>query len=216
MTRLGELDRAHLIHPHATFGKAEEPIVWSRGRGALLWDSEGNEYVDGTCGLWLCAVGHGRAELAEAAAEQMRTLEFYASFWDFSNEPSIELAAKLSELTAGTRPRLLHQRWLRGHRDRHQARAARPVRAGRARADHHPLPQGGLPRGRLGLAGCDGHPTAAAGVRAARARLPLPLDADDRNLDRRPDRRARADNRRARRRSHRSDGRRAGAAASAA
>jgi PLP-dependent transaminase len=99
MTRLGELDRAHLLHPHAIVGRAEEPIVWSRGHGALLWDSDGNEYIDGTCGLWLCAVGHGRAELAEAAAAQMRTLEFYASFWDFSNEPSIELAAKLSELS---------------------------------------------------------------------------------------------------------------------
>jgi putrescine aminotransferase len=98
MSRLGDLDRAHVIHPHAVVGQPEEPIVWARGRGALLWDADGNEYVDGTCGLWQCAVGHGRAELADVAAEQMRTLEFYASFWDFSNEPSILLAARLAEL----------------------------------------------------------------------------------------------------------------------
>ena len=98
MSRLGDLDRAHVIHPHAVVGEPEEPIVWARGRGALLWDADGNEYVDGTCGLWQCAVGHGRAELADVAAEQMRTLEFYASFWDFSNEPSILLAARLAEL----------------------------------------------------------------------------------------------------------------------
>lgn len=98
MSRLGDLDRAHVMHPHAVVGHPEEPIVWARGEGARLWDVEGNEYVDGTCGLWQCAVGHGRAELAEAAAVQMRTLEFYASFWDFSNEPSILLAAKLAEL----------------------------------------------------------------------------------------------------------------------
>jgi adenosylmethionine-8-amino-7-oxononanoate aminotransferase len=96
---LSELDRAHIIHPHAVVGRPQEPIVWARGEGAVLWDDEGKQYIDGTCGLWQCAVGHGRAELAEVAAEQMRTLEFYASFWDFSNEPSIRLAAKLAELS---------------------------------------------------------------------------------------------------------------------
>jgi adenosylmethionine-8-amino-7-oxononanoate aminotransferase len=96
---LTELDRAHIIHPHAVVGRAQEPIVWARGEGALLWDDQGNRYIDGTCGLWQCAVGHGRAELADVAAEQMRALEFYASFWDFSNEPSIRLAAKLAELS---------------------------------------------------------------------------------------------------------------------
>ena len=99
MTTLAELDRAHVIHPHAVVGRPDDPIVWARGEGARLWDADGNEYVDGTCGLWQCAVGHGRAELAEAAAAQMRTLEFYASFWDFSNEPSIRLAARLAELS---------------------------------------------------------------------------------------------------------------------
>jgi PLP-dependent transaminase len=96
---LTELDRAHVIHPHAVVGRPQEPIVWARGQGALLWDDQGNRYIDGTCGLWQCAVGHGRAELADVAAEQMRALEFYASFWDFSNEPSIRLAAKLAELS---------------------------------------------------------------------------------------------------------------------
>jgi adenosylmethionine-8-amino-7-oxononanoate aminotransferase len=95
---LSELDRAHVIHPHSVFGRPAEPIIWARGDGARLWDSDGNEYVDGTCGLWQCAVGHGRRELAEAAAKQMRALEFYASFWEFSNEPSIRLATRLAEL----------------------------------------------------------------------------------------------------------------------
>ena len=99
MSRLAELDRAHVIHPHAVVGRAEPPVVWVRGEGARLWDADGNEYVDGTCGLWQCAVGHGRAELADAAAAQMRTLEFYASFWDFSNEPAIRLAARLAGLS---------------------------------------------------------------------------------------------------------------------
>lgn len=95
---LGKLDQAHLMHPHAVVGRPERPLIVARGSGALIWDAEGNEYVDGTCGLWQCNVGHGREELAIVAAEQMRTLEYYTSFWDFSNEPAIRLAARLAQL----------------------------------------------------------------------------------------------------------------------
>jgi adenosylmethionine-8-amino-7-oxononanoate aminotransferase len=98
MSRLSELDRAHILHPHAAVGHADEPVVFVRGRGARLWDEHGNEYLDGTCGLWVSPVGHGRAELAEAARRQMEELEYYASFWNFSNRPSIELAERLSGL----------------------------------------------------------------------------------------------------------------------
>ena len=96
---LTELDMAHVIHPHAVVGSPTQPLIWARGKGALLWDVDGREYVDGTCGLWQCAVGHGREELARVAAEQMAKLEFYASFWNFANEPSIRLAARLAELS---------------------------------------------------------------------------------------------------------------------
>jgi PLP-dependent transaminase len=96
---LAELDARHVIHPHAVVGNPAPPVIWARGKGALLWDVEGREYVDGTCGLWQCAVGHGREELGRVAAEQMATLEFYASFWNFANEPSIRLAARLAELS---------------------------------------------------------------------------------------------------------------------
>ena len=99
LEELASLDAAHVLHPHAVVGEPDPPIVWSRGRGALLWDVEGNEYIDGTCGLWQCAVGHGRPELARAAAAQIEQLEFYASFWNFANEPSIRLAARLAQLS---------------------------------------------------------------------------------------------------------------------
>jgi putrescine aminotransferase len=96
---LAELDAAHVIHPHAVVGAPAAPVIWARGRGATLWDIDGKEYIDGTCGLWQCAVGHGRPELARVAAEQIERLEFYASFWNFANEPSIRLAARLAELS---------------------------------------------------------------------------------------------------------------------
>ena len=99
MTTLTQLDAAHVIHPHAVVGSPAAPLIWARGKGALLWDVDGREYVDGTCGLWQCAVGHSREELARVAAEQMTKLEFYASFWNFANEPSIRLATRLAELS---------------------------------------------------------------------------------------------------------------------
>jgi PLP-dependent transaminase len=99
VAHLTSLDRAHVLHPHGTFRRPVDPLIVDRGQGALLWDADGNEYIDGTCGLWQCAVGHGRKELADAAADQMRRLEFYASFWDFSNEPAIRLASRLVSIS---------------------------------------------------------------------------------------------------------------------
>ncbi|HEY2055592.1 MAG TPA: aspartate aminotransferase family protein [Solirubrobacterales bacterium] len=96
--RLAEADMRSLIHPHSTIGSPAVPLVIERGDGALIWDVDGNEYVDGTCGLWQCAVGHGRAELAEVAAAQMSKLEFYSSFGDYSNRPAIALAERLLEI----------------------------------------------------------------------------------------------------------------------
>jgi putrescine aminotransferase len=96
---LQRLDQTHIVHPHQVIGEPKRPVVIARARGCRLWDTDGNEYLDATCGLWQCAVGHGREELARIAAAQMQELEFYASFWDFSNEPAARLAGRLAELT---------------------------------------------------------------------------------------------------------------------
>jgi adenosylmethionine-8-amino-7-oxononanoate aminotransferase len=96
--RLSRLDRAHIVHPHQVVGRPLAPLVVASARGAVIRDVDGNEYIDGTCGLWQCLVGHGRDELAAVAAAQMRELEFYASFWDFSNRPAIELAERLAAI----------------------------------------------------------------------------------------------------------------------
>jgi putrescine aminotransferase len=98
MSELSATDQARIVHPHAVIGQPRPPVVFVEGRGARLRDADGNEYIDGTCGLWVCPVGHGRTELAEAARRQMEQLEYYASFWDFSNTPSIELAERLVTL----------------------------------------------------------------------------------------------------------------------
>lgn len=97
-------DRDLLIHPYLPTSVTER-VVMTEGDGCRLRDIEGREYLDATGGLWLAQVGHGREEIAEVAAEQMRRLEYFMSFWEFSNERAIELAEKLVELSP---PRLGH------------------------------------------------------------------------------------------------------------
>jgi putrescine aminotransferase len=97
-TTLAALDAAHLVHPHLPLG-AGPSTVFVRGEGSTLWDAHGTEYLDATGGLWLAQIGHGRAEIAEAASAQMKKLEYFTSFWDFTNDKAIELAAKLATLS---------------------------------------------------------------------------------------------------------------------
>ena len=70
-----------------------------RGNGALLWDDKGNEYIDAIGSLWYSQVGHGNAEIADAVAEQIRTLETYSIFDPFTNEMAERLATKLVSLS---------------------------------------------------------------------------------------------------------------------
>jgi putrescine---pyruvate transaminase len=88
-----------LWHPFAAMGKIDgHEFVVVRGEGCTVWDAEGNEYVDATAGLWFANVGHGRTEIADAVAEQLRTLAAYHIFGDYANDSALELAARLAAL----------------------------------------------------------------------------------------------------------------------
>jgi len=88
-------DQDHLIHPLHHPSDHLEPMVYVRGRGAVLTDVQGREYIDGLAGLWNVNVGHGRTELADAAAEQIRELAYYSAYSGSTNIPAIQLASKL-------------------------------------------------------------------------------------------------------------------------
>ncbi|MCW2621925.1 MAG: Acetylornithine transaminase, partial [Frankiales bacterium] len=66
-----------------------------RGEGAAVWDADGRRYVDGLASLWYCNVGHGRAEIADAVAAQMRQLETYHLFEKFVHPTTEALAERL-------------------------------------------------------------------------------------------------------------------------
>jgi len=94
---LHDLDRQRIVHPYLPASTTER-VVMTRGKASSLWDTDGREYLDATGGLWLAQVGHGRDELADVAASQMRELEYFTSFWEYSNQPAIELADRLTRL----------------------------------------------------------------------------------------------------------------------
>ncbi|NEZ03601.1 aminotransferase class III-fold pyridoxal phosphate-dependent enzyme [Wenzhouxiangella sp. XN201] len=96
---LGQLDLDHLFHPSTdlkTHGRTG-PLVWQRGEGVHVHDSEGRRYLEGMAGLWCTALGYGEPELVEAARKQMETFSYGPLFAGKANEPSIRLAAKLAE-----------------------------------------------------------------------------------------------------------------------
>lgn len=87
-----------ILHPYLP-DSVTERVIMTRGELCRLWDIDGREYLDATGGLWLAQVGHGRKEIADAAYAQMQQLEYFTSFWEFSNDRAIELADRLVSLT---------------------------------------------------------------------------------------------------------------------
>jgi adenosylmethionine-8-amino-7-oxononanoate aminotransferase len=96
---LVERDIAHLIHPQYAVGAQRDALVFVKGEGSVLTDVRGREYIDGLSSLWNVAVGHGRKELAEAAAKQMSELAFANGYTGYTNIPAIELAEKLCRIS---------------------------------------------------------------------------------------------------------------------
>src|SRR2546429_4897056 len=88
-------DQEHLIHPlHHPIDHAE-PMIYVRGKAATIETLGGERYIDGLAGLWNVNVGHGRTELAEAAAAQMKELAYFSAYTGSSNLPAVQLAEKL-------------------------------------------------------------------------------------------------------------------------
>ncbi len=90
---------SRLWHPFADMAAVkDDEVVIVRGSGSTVWDDQGREYVDAKGSLWYANIGHGRTEMAEAVAAQMRELEAYETFDRAANRPALELAERVSEI----------------------------------------------------------------------------------------------------------------------
>src|SRR3954452_14392433 len=123
-------------HPFADMGAvSRQELLIERGEGVWVFDDQGRRYLDATASLWYANIGHAREEVADAVSAQMRTLEAYSTFGDFSNRPANELTERLPAtapmpdarifLTAGggdsidTAAKLARRHWvLQGHPER--------------------------------------------------------------------------------------------------
>ena len=102
MSQLSEAAHRHLwMHftKLGAFSPDEVPVI-ARGEGCYVYDQHGKRYLDGLSGLFTVQVGHGRKELAEAAARQAETLAYFP-VWSFAHEPAITLAERLAALAPG-------------------------------------------------------------------------------------------------------------------
>ena len=133
--------------PHAPV-----PIIVS-GEGCYVYDADGKRYLDGLSALYCVNAGHGRPEFAQAAAAQLRELDFYTT-WSYAHPRAIELAERIADARARRpQPRLLHLRGLGGGRVRDQARTRLPPPDRARPEDEDHRPRGRLPRDHDGGAG---------------------------------------------------------------
>ncbi|MET0864207.1 MAG: aminotransferase class III-fold pyridoxal phosphate-dependent enzyme [Nakamurella sp.] len=73
-------------------------FVIAKGKGAEVWDVDGNRYLDATAGLWFTNVGHGRREIAHAVAKQLGDIAAYSGFGDYATDTTVALADRLAAI----------------------------------------------------------------------------------------------------------------------
>ncbi|MEV4280227.1 aspartate aminotransferase family protein [Actinoplanes xinjiangensis] len=83
----------------SAYQSAPVPVI-TRGDGCYVWDSAGRRYLDGLSALFVVQTGHGRQELADAAAKQAAELAYFP-IWSYAHPKAIELAARLADLAPG-------------------------------------------------------------------------------------------------------------------
>ena len=83
----------------AAYRDGEVPMI-VRGDGCYVWDSNGKRYLDGLAGLFVVNAGHGRHELADAAAKQASELAYFP-LWSYAHPKAVELADRIATLTPG-------------------------------------------------------------------------------------------------------------------
>jgi 4-aminobutyrate--pyruvate transaminase len=94
-------DIRNLLHPYTPLDRVAVtgPMVIRRGDGVYVEDDQGRRYLEGMSGLWCTALGFSEQRLVDAAIRQMRELPYYQIFAGRANEPSIELSARLLDMT---------------------------------------------------------------------------------------------------------------------
>ncbi len=95
----------HLVHSFADLDGLKQKnarTVIARADGAYVFDADGNKFIDGIGGLWCVNVGHGRHEIADAIAKQLKELDYYSTFYNLTHPLAAELSQKIASLAPGS------------------------------------------------------------------------------------------------------------------
>jgi adenosylmethionine-8-amino-7-oxononanoate aminotransferase len=76
----------------------DKEVVIASGEGAVITDTDGNEYIDATAALWYCNAGYGRKEISEAVAEQLTRLPGYSGFGAYTTDATLAVAERLTSM----------------------------------------------------------------------------------------------------------------------
>ena len=98
---LRKLDQSHHLHPFTDFHEYAEHggRIFSKAEHIYIYDSEGHKMLDGMSGLWCCNLGYSQQSIIEAVYRQMQELPYYNNFFNCSNQPAVELAKALVDVT---------------------------------------------------------------------------------------------------------------------
>ncbi|MFD0799031.1 adenosylmethionine--8-amino-7-oxononanoate transaminase [Maribacter chungangensis] len=97
MKNLSERDKKHLWHPLTQHKTAAAPLGMVKAKGAVFWDEEGKEYIDGIASWYTSMYGHGNPYIIDKMTAQMKQLDFVL-FSGFTHEPAVQLSERLVPL----------------------------------------------------------------------------------------------------------------------
>src|SRR6267142_7058890 len=107
MNSLAKLDHRHIWHPFTQMRDwlKHEPIVIVEGKGAVLRDEHGREYLDANSSIWTNLHGHNHPKINRAISRQLKRIA-HSSALGLANEPASLLAAKLVQMANPPAPRI--------------------------------------------------------------------------------------------------------------
>lgn len=104
---LSERDLAVIWHPYTQMQTAPAPVAFVRGEGALLFDEQGNRYIDATSSWWVNIHGHAHPYITQKLAEQAAKLH-HSIFAGYTHEPAVALAEQLLPVLPGKQAKVFY------------------------------------------------------------------------------------------------------------
>jgi putrescine aminotransferase len=100
-TQLRQLDQSHFLHPFTNLRRHSQQggRIISRAEHVYIYDHDEHKMLDGMSGLWCCNLGYSQTSIKDAIHAQLQDLPYYNNFFQCANEPAVELARALVEVT---------------------------------------------------------------------------------------------------------------------